>query len=107
MQRAERRFACAVISDAIKPSQTKDTIPEPCRLTIGVAGSLRAPLVHPHGVTLMWGLNATRCASYVSGPASKSSSKRKCFTLRPRRRTSFKASIPILICLSTYFAVTA
>lgn len=34
-------------------------------------------------------------------PASKSSSKRKCLMLRPRRRTSFKASIPILICLST------
>ena len=29
MQRAERRFACAVISDAIKPSQTRETIPEP------------------------------------------------------------------------------
>ena len=38
---------------------------------------------------------------YVSCPASKSSSKCKCFTLRPRRRTSFKAAIPILICLST------
>lgn len=43
---------------------------------------------------------------HASCPASKSSSKRKCFTLRPRRRTSFRASTPILICLSTKFAVT-
>ena len=35
-----------------------------------------------------------------SCPASKSSSKRKCLTLLPRRRTSFKASIPISMCLS-------
>ncbi len=39
--------------------------------------------------------------SYVSTPRSKSSSKRRCLTLRPRRRTSFRASIPILMCVST------
>ncbi len=59
------------------------------------------------GLHLSCGGAAPRYVScYVSCPASKSSSKRKCFTLRPRRRTSFKASIPILICLSTKFAVT-
>src|ERR1700738_1444971 len=45
--------------------------------------------------------NSGGATPHVSCPPSKSSSKRKCFTLRPRRRTSFKASIPILICLST------
>src|SRR5258707_10090945 len=39
-----------------------------------------------------------RLPLYGSCPPSKSSSKRKCLTLRPWRRTSFKASIPILIC---------
>jgi len=37
-----------------------------------------------------------------SGPCSK----RKCLTLRPLRRTSFRASIPILMCASTNREVT-
>ena len=36
---------------------------------------------------------------------SSPSSKRRCFTLRPCRRTSLSASMPILMCASTKLAV--
>ena len=37
---------------------------------------------------------------------SRSSSKRRCLTLRPWRRTSLSASMPILMCFSTKLLVT-
>ena len=48
-------------------------------------------------------LNLRPCgpSHYGSCGPSKSLSKRKCFTLRPWRRTSLRASIPTLMCVST------
>ena len=66
-----------------------------------IRGDRRSPEAGDHTAASQNGSCGAATPLYVSCPASKSSSKRKCFTLRPRRRTSFKASIPILICLST------